>query len=282
MAKILNNPNQVNKRLNKPYRIPTEYPTAKQQDYNTITINIANTANIAGFNTLSKFYGVKIGALVKKQDAEKENRKNNDINYYPDLDDNEQWLPFEPDAKPNQNGGYDKTPSWNGKMSSSLSGMPVLSYIKFIGGDYTDLQGNTVTIPDITFETVVISAQMNKDIKKTKITGRDTGTVKEINGMNDWSIEIRAIITADAPVNSGVTKKNPIGVYPRENIAEIWQMLKAPIAIPIECWFLQQFDINYICIEEGVRVEQIEGEYNMQRLVIPCSSDNPLIITVGA
>jgi len=187
---------------------------------------------------------------------------------------------FEPDAFPNGKNGYNATSNWDGYMSSSLPGMPVMCYLKLKGGSYTDLQGDVIDFPDIIFETVLITLTMGRDIKKTRITGRNTGTIKEYIGQGDWSIDIRAIITSDAPVNTFVSKKNQGGVYPRENMHQVWQMLQAPIAIPIECWFLQLFDINYIVIEEGVRIEQTEGSYSTQRLIIPAVSDHPLVISV--
>lgn len=219
---------------------------------------------------ISFLYGIGIGAAITRSRIQASNEES----YYV----NNQFVEFDPDAKPNDAGGYDKTDRWDGYMSSSLIGMPVMCYLKFIGGDYMDLQGNTITIPDVTFETVVLTLTMGKNIQKTEITGKDSGSIKEYIGMKDWAIEIRAIVSADAPVNQSINKRFQEGVYPRENVAAIWKVLKAPIAIEVECWFLQQFGINYLVIEDGVQVDQIEGEYNCQRFVIPCVSDNPLVL----
>jgi Domain of unknown function (DUF6046) len=159
--------------------------------------------------------------------------------------------------------------------------MPVECYLKFIGSTYTSLQGKQITIPDITFETILITLKMGKMIKKTDITGRDTGSVKEYISQRDWSVELRAIISAGQPVNSNVSKMNQDGVYPRFNMQEIWKVLQAPIAIKVSCWYLNQFDINYLVIDDGVDIQQIEGEYDNQRLIIPCCSDNPLVLKIS-
>jgi hypothetical protein len=221
---------------------------------------------------LGKLYGIGIGKAILKESL---------LQNQPQTVSPTSQL-YNPDAVPNKNGGYDKTSNWDGYMSSSLPGMPVMCYLKLKGGSYTDLQGDTIDFPDVIFETVLISLTMGKDIKKTRITGRNTGTVKEYNGQGDWQINIRAIITADAPVNTLVPRSIQSGKYPRDNMHQVWQMLQAPISIPVECWYLNMFDINYITIDEGTRIDQIEGEYNMQRLEIPALSDHPLVITLSS
>lgn len=185
---------------------------------------------------------------------------------------------FSPDALPNINGGFDKTANWDGKMSSSLPGMPVMCYLELEGGTYIDNAGDSFDFPTIIFETVIITLNLNKDIKKTKISGRNSGTVKEWNNNGDWQIGINAVVTADAPVNEFVQRKNQQGVYPIDNMHQIWQMIQAPVSIKVKCWFLQLFDINYITIDEGVTIEQVEGMYNVQRIKIPALSNHPLVI----
>lgn len=219
---------------------------------------------------MGRLFGIGIGKAILKESLMQDHPEK----VYPASQN------FNPDAIKNPNGGYSATSSWDGYMASSLVGMPVMCYLKLKGGSYTDTQGDIITFPDIIFETVIITLSMKRYIKKTRITGRNTGSVKEYVSQGDWEIDIRAVITSDAPVNEFVAKKNQTGVYPRENMHQIWQMLQAPIAIPVECWFLQLFDINYIVIEDGVRIEQTEGGYSVQRIVIPALSDHPLIISV--
>lgn len=224
---------------------------------------------------LGRLYGIGIGsAIVRQKLIEESSGDTYQMPYSTDY-------PYSPDALPNEQGGYDKTATWDGHMASSLVGMPVLCYLKIVGGDYRDLQGNVITVPEIIFETVVITLTMNKNIVKTQPSGRDSGSIKEYIGLDDWDIEIRTIITADAPVNSNIQKKNQDGVFPRDNMNTIYSVLSAPIALQVECWFLNMFDINYIVIDKGITIQIVENDYSAQRLIIPAVSDNPLIISIA-
>lgn len=258
--------------LDKDYTDQPSYPTVYKQKYEVDRFSLVTGISIVGNIAMGQLFGVGI----KRAEANLKEKEFRSTDYkVPSI------FPDYPDALPNAAGGYDRTIGWDGRMSSALAGMPVMCYLKIKGGTYTDLKGNQQTIPDIIFETVVITLDLNKVMEKTPIQGRDTGRVKEAICLDDWSIEIRVIVTADAPVNNNVTKRNQSGVYPRDNVAEIWKALKAPIALPIECWYLQQFDINYIAIDR-VGIQQVEGEYSMQRFVIQAFSDNPLIITIAS
>lgn len=187
-----------------------------------------------------------------------------------------------PDALPDGNGGFIPTAFWGGYMSSSLRGMPVMCRLKFVGGIYTANDGTNITIPDIIFETVVIKLKQNKNIKKTNITGRrNQGSVKETSGRGDWEIDIRAVITASAPLNSNILSVNQDGVYPMDNMQALSVLLDSDVSIKVECWYLNKIaNINWVVIDSGVDISQVEGEYEMQRVTIPCLSDNPLIITI--
>ena len=171
--------------------------------------------------------------------------------------------------------------SWGGRMSSSLTGMPVLCPITFVGASYTATNGQVITIPTITFETVLISLKGGKNIEKTDIAGRDNGSVKEYIGRKDWQIDIRAVIVANANVSDGMQTYLSEGKYPEENMEQIDFLLNANISIKVICPYLNKRGINYITIDDGYDISQVEGEWEMQRIVIPCISDNPLIIKVA-
>lgn len=190
---------------------------------------------------------------------------------------------FEPDAIPDGKGGYTSgsTGYWIKKLSS-VTGLPVMSAITFVGTTYTALNGQSVTIPTITFEMVFISMIKGRLIEKTEITGRSTGSVKEYIGAKDWSINIKAIIAASQNVSDGMTSYYQNGKYPEENMEKIDLLLNAPIAIRIICPYMNKRGIEYIVIDDGVDISQIEGEYEIQRIDIPCVSDNPLIIQVAS
>lgn len=185
-----------------------------------------------------------------------------------------------PDAFPDGNGGFIQTAQWGGYMSSSLTGMPVMCRLKFVGNTYTAPDGTPIVVPDIIFETVLITMKQNKNIKKTNITGRkNQGSIKEKIGDGDWDIEIKAIISAHEPLNSFIFPLNQDGVYPIENMQNLLILLQSDVAIKVECWYLNKIaGVNWLVIDSGSTIDQVEGEYEMQRVTIPCISDNPLII----
>ncbi len=189
----------------------------------------------------------------------------------------------QPDAIPDGRGGYE--PSQNGfwtKRLSAVNGLPVMSAITFVGTSYTALNGQVVNFPDITFEMVLISMKKGRNVEKTEITGRETGSVKEYIGAKDWTIEIRAVITASQNVAQGMALYYQTGKYPEENMEMIDLLLNAPIAIQVICPYMNRRGIKYIVIDGDVDISQIEGEYEAQKLVIPCLSDNPLIIQTAS
>src|ERR1700735_852802 len=106
---------------------------------------------------------------------------------------NDSTLPiFSPDAMPDGKGGYKPSSSafWNGRLSSSTN-QPVMTSIIFVGTSYVALSGQVITIPTITFEMVMVSIKNGRNIEKTDITGRDSGSVKEYISRKDYAIEIR-------------------------------------------------------------------------------------------
>lgn len=243
-------------------------------------IQSAATLNVLAYGEralLSRLFGVGIGKAIGNERLSKFNKTDNA---------NPFSIPNQgvviPDATPDGNGGFTQTAQWGGYMSSSLNGMPVMCRLKFVGTTYRALDGTNVTIPDIIFETVLISMRQSKNIKKTSIWGRRKhGSVKESMGQGDWKVDIRAIITQSAPLNDQIFGGNQDGTYPMDNMEALRTLLEADIAIKVECWYLNKVaGINYLVIDDGADVSQIEGEYEMQRVNIPCLSDNPLIIRI--
>ena len=245
-----------------------------------IVPKIPTGLDIAVFYTEAAIFSTGITAakvLAKSQQLLKNSGNNNPFDKQGQGSDS-----IFPDAKPDGQGGFTIAQNWNGRMSSSLTGMPVMCSLRIVGTTYIALDGSTITIPDITFETVLITAKLGKNIEKTDVNS-NFGSVKEWINQKDYEIEIRAIVTASAPVNDDIETANQDGVYPLYNMEAIMTALNAPISLQVECWYLNKlFNIKYIVIEDGVQINQVEGEYEMQRLVIPALSDFPLIITVSA
>lgn len=255
-----------------PPKVPQTYPNSDRIKKFAKLPTRENISSLVRNNALSAIYGVGVGVAVLR------NELNLDFKEKPNVNGSSGVLSYNPDALV-ENGAYQSTDRWDGQMSSALAGMPVMCSLKFESVDYVTLQGDTISLPEVMFENIVISVNVNKNINKTQITGRDTGSVKEFIGLGDFDIELRVLITSDAPVNDSIQRIHKDGVYPRENMDVISDMILAPISIPIECWFLLQFGIEYLVIESA-RFEQIEGQYETQVGVIQCVSDSPLIIKV--
>ena len=156
-----------------------------------------------------------------------------------------------------------------GLYNASLSGNPVMCDVTFLETTYQDSYGNTINTPRMQLETVIITTTQAKSIVSTQVQGRD-GTVKEYIGMGDWKVDINLIIT------SGTN-----GVYPRDAIADLMLILKAPVALPVSSWYLQQLGIDHLVVD-SYSVPQTAGAYSQQPITITCSSDTPLIVQANA
>ena len=126
---------------------------------------------------------------------------------------------------------------------------------------YTNKNGKQITIPVITFQAILISLSYPRNIVKTEIQGRD-GTVKEYIGESDAHITFRGVITGAN------------GSYPSAEVQQLQSLIKAPIAIPIVCTFLNDKDIHSIVFEDR-QLDQEEGGYSYQTFVLNAISDVP-------
>lgn len=145
-------------------------------------------------------------------------------------------------------------------------GNAIFSNLEIQGGSYLDENDNTITYPSLTIETVLFQVEMQKNIIYTPIQGRNV-TVKEYIADKDYMIRINGVLT-------GSNK-----VYPRDQVAALIQILKAPVALTVNSWYLQQFDI-YNLVIDNYQVPQEKGWYSMQPFSISALSDNPIELTL--
>lgn len=130
------------------------------------------------------------------------------------------------------------------------------------GNSYTGIDGKSYTFQNIVFPVAIVDAKQNKNIIKTKITGRD-GEIKEYIGMNDWSITISSVV--DMPPDEA----------PMAFLQAFLQMLTAQVTIPVKNYYLNALGISHMVIED-VELGQAEGGYSSQPIKITACSDNPL------
>lgn len=153
------------------------------------------------------------------------------------------------------------------KGHSTDFGTPIWDEVTFGTVLYTDDKGKDVMTPTITFQAILVSVTFHRNIVKTAIQGRD-GTVKEYIGEGDAQITFRGIITGEN------------GQYPSEEVSNLKQMMKAPVAIPVTSRFLQNLDIHSIVFEDR-NLEQEEGGYSYQAFSLNAVSEIPIELQIG-
>jgi hypothetical protein len=146
------------------------------------------------------------------------------------------------------------------EVSKSSLGTPVYANLQFLGDSFTDNQNKTTTFKTLTFDSVIMTVNQQKNIVITAIQGRD-GTVKEEIGKGDYSVTINGIITGSN------------GHYPIDEVKELKKMLDANKALQVVSSFLQNLDVNYLVIKD-YDLPQETGGYSYQRFSINALSDN--------
>lgn len=163
----------------------------------------------------------------------------------------------------------DKMATEQGAISDKQSwlGTPVYDLLRIPAFSYTDNNGQQVNIgAAIDFETVLLEVSQTKNIVTTAVQGRN-GTVKEYISEGDYQISITGVISSKfnnvAPFESDITYVN-----------SVFAMLKANVAIPVACNFLDMFQINSMVVLD-YKFNQIEGARNTIGFSMNCLSDEP-------
>lgn len=151
-------------------------------------------------------------------------------------------------------------------LGNSL-GNPVYTNLTILSGSYTDSKGREITYPRIDLESVLITVNLPRNIVKTEIQGRDN-SVKEYIGEGDAVITINGII---AGLN---------GHYPAEEVSQLKQVIKAPVAVEVISPYLQNLDIYNIVFEDR-ELGQAEGGYSYQMFTLNAVSDLPQELRIG-
>lgn len=147
----------------------------------------------------------------------------------------------------------------------STLGTPIFADITL--GDPTNENKNSYTDPGgfprrfnaMTFATVLLTILQTKNIVTTDIQGRD-GSIKEYIGLGDYQVTINGIIPGSN------------GHYPDQEVNQLYQILRAPIAIDATSWWLQIFNIQFLVIKDFT-IPQLPGEYSQQSFSINAVSD---------
>jgi len=108
----------------------------------------------------------------------------------------------------------------------------------------------------------LISCVFPRNIVKTEIQGRN-GTVKEYIGEGDAQISFRGVITGGN------------GHYPKQEVYNLMQLVKAPVSVPIVSDYLNNLGINAVVFDDR-SFEQEEGGYSYQTFSVNAMSDAPV------
>lgn len=153
----------------------------------------------------------------------------------------------------------------------SCLGTPVLGTFSLMGGSYkvydskgalTNRSMNDFLMPYATL--VDFSRAMN--VTKTKVLGSD-GTVKEIYGLDDWSMTIRGIALDD--------EQRPAQKTAHEQIDELVKWRSVCDSINVSGKLFNNKDIYALCID-SFDIRPRQGEFNVITFEIKCTSDQPM------
>jgi len=122
--------------------------------------------------------------------------------------------------------------------------------------------GQVVLNGSFGFETALITVNQTKNIVKTAIAGTN-GTVKEYMSEGDFVINLKGVIVGD------VANQRPDFI----TMDKLVQYLKAPLALPVYCTFLNELNINSVAIE-SYSLGQREGARNIIDIEINMLSDS--------
>lgn len=153
----------------------------------------------------------------------------------------------------------------------SYLGTPVLGIVTLMGGSYKvyDNKGalNNQSMNDflLPYATIVdFSRAMN--VTKTKVLGSD-GTVKEIYGLDDWSISIRGIALDDG--------QRPAQKTAHEQIDELVKWRSVCDSINVNGKLFNNKDIYALCVD-SLDIRPKQGQYNVVTFEMKCTSDKPM------
>ena len=146
-------------------------------------------------------------------------------------------------------------------------GTPVMQNIIFKSVTYTDfILKQKRTTPDLVLINFLLHVNQAKKIVETEIQGLD-GTVKEYIGLGDYNVTINGLIVAAN------------GQSIASDLYNLMTQLKARVAIPVECDYLNNLGISTLVVKE-FDLEQEAGGYSKQAFTIQCLSDKDVVLQI--
>lgn len=156
----------------------------------------------------------------------------------------------------------------------SYIGTPVYSNLEIPAGEYRSLQGDVIAFDGIRIDTVLFDVNIEKNIIRTAISGRD-GTEKQYISLGDYAINCQGILIGESDAtNSGFSVEKTDRV-PEAEIRKLNEIMRVPQEVEIISEFLDFFDISTVVIE-GADFGQREGFRNSIYFSLRMLSDTPI------
>ncbi len=150
-------------------------------------------------------------------------------------------------------------------LYKSALGTSVFSNFNVQAGTYTK-NGQNYSFDEIKFDTVLFEVSMAKNIISTAIQGRD-GKIKEYISDDDYSISIKGVMTA------------PNNTFPLDDFISMIKIVKAPVPLKVNSWWLEKFGIYNIVIM-SYNFNQRAGRFSEQSFEITALSDTPIELNI--
>jgi hypothetical protein len=142
-------------------------------------------------------------------------------------------------------------------------GTPVYSNLIFNSRPNPNTQEPNARTPDLVLDTVLMEVNMEKNVVRTPIQGRN-GTVKEYISMGDYEIFIQGVIVSPEAQ-----------VVPKDTVNALRDLLELPSSLEVSSDFLQIFSVHNIVVL-GYNIGQIMGSHNQIGFSIRAVSDQPI------
>ncbi|MRI64430.1 hypothetical protein EDM00_10600 [Ornithobacterium rhinotracheale] len=151
----------------------------------------------------------------------------------------------------------------------SQMGTPVIFPIMFEAGDYNFYDKDSRIVKKILADfhfppATMVDFSRAKNITKTDVIGA-SGTIKEIYGLDDWSIRIRTLCIADKDMDE------------REYERRIIEWANVVQSIPVQGDLFGQKNIDNIVIE-SIDITSVEASPKVIPIELNCVSDEPIEI----
>lgn len=117
----------------------------------------------------------------------------------------------------------------------------------------------------------ILTVGQPQTIISTPITGR-SGTVKEYIGQGDFAVTIKGILATDPFSEDRFA-------YPLSQVQLMLQMAALGVALPVQGWLLDVYNIKNLVIQNA-SFPELPGFTNLQAYELQCLSDEPIELTL--